>query len=378
MTTALIAGPAAGGVFDRIGHVHGIEADRSNVALLVGAHDGLYRLRESGEIERLSALKHDFMGLASGSEGALFASGHPTGGGNLGLLRSDDGGASWRKLSDGHEGPVDFHYLAVSPSAPNVLYGIHHGLQRSGDGGVTWQRIAEAPNKLFHLAVSSVDPDRLYAATRQGLLRSDDQGRSWLPAHGAQAPATFVSSASGEVTAFIVGQGLVQAKANATQWRVRANPFGGQVPTDIVVLGDKLVALTNAYKLLESRDGGTTWRVWGGERIPKSAAVQRGKALFEANCQACHGYRGMGETLVWDERANSLAPALDDSAHAWHHTDEQLVSTILNGLPQGSGRMVAWKEKLTPEQARDLVTYFKTLWGKRALECQGPKHMSCM
>lgn len=375
---ALAAGPAWSGVFDRIGHVHGIEAAQSGDALLVGAHDGLYRLRANGEFERVTAVKHDFMGLVSGAGGVLYASGHPADGGNLGFLGSEDDGVTWRKISDGHQGPVDFHYLAVSPTKSKVIYGIHGGLQRSGDGGQTWQQIAEAPNKLFYLAVSSISPDRLYAATRQGLLRSDDQGRSWLPAHRAQAPATYVAAANGKITAFIVGQGLVQAEENGTEWKILSNPFGGQVPIDVATLGGNLVALTNAYKLLESGDGGVTWRVWGGERIPESAAAQRGKALFEVNCQACHGYQGMGETLVWDERANSLAPALDDSAHAWHHTDENLVETILNGLPQGSGRMVAWKEKFSADQAGEIVAYLKTLWGTRAIECQGPKHMQCM
>lgn len=368
---------AWGGLFEKIGHVHAIEAGQSANELLIGAHDGLYVLRAEEGLKRIAAYQHDFMGLARTADGALLASGHPAGGGNLGLLRSDDSGRSWQKLSDGDGGPVDFHHLAVSSDA-QVLYGVYKGLQRSDDGGRNWQRIGVAPDKLFNLAVSSINPDRLYAATRQGLLRSDDQGRSWLPAHSAQAPATYVRSENGQLTAFIVGQGLVTAKEDASEWRVIANPFGGQAPMDIAVVGNAQVALTSAQKLLESRDGGATWSAWGGEVVPSDPAAQRGKALFETNCQACHGYLGMGETLVWDERANSLAPALDDSAHAWHHTDEQLVETILNGSPQGSGRMVAWKEKLSADQAREIVTYLKTLWSARALECQGPKHMSCM
>lgn len=375
---ALTVTSAWGGLFDKVGHVHAIETGSSPDELLVGAHDGLYRLNAAGALERLSESKHDFMGLARGSRGELYASGHPEEGGNLGLLRSEDNGRTWRKLSDGHEGPADFHLLTVSSSSSQVLYGVHNGLQRSTDGGINWQRIGDAPDKLFHLAVSSVNPDRLYAATRQGLLRSDDQGKSWLPAHIAKAPATYVGSKGGRVTTFIVGQGLLTADESGSEWRVIANPFGGQVPVDMAAVGDKLAALTNALKLLESGDGGRSWQAWAGSSSNTSDATTRGKELFEANCQACHGYRGMGETLVWDERANSLAPALDDSAHAWHHTDEQLVNTILNGLPQGSGRMVAWKEKLNPEQVHDIVAFLKSLWGPRALECQGPKHMSCM
>jgi len=72
-----------------------------------------------------------------------------------------------------------------------------------------------------------------------------------------------------------------------------------------------------------------------------------------------------------------MAPPLNDFAHAWHHTDAGLVKTILEGSPRKS-RMIAWKELLQPEDARDIVAYIKTLWSKWALDCQGPKHMQCM
>lgn len=366
------------GLFDSLGHVHAIAAGAQVSSLLIGAHDGIYRLEDDGGLDRVSQPRYDFMALAAAPGGVLYASGHPARGGNLGLVRSDDGGRTWSKVSDGLDGPVDFHYLAVSPSDGRVLYGVFKGLQRSADGGRSWERIGEAPQNLFHLAVSSVDPDRLYAATRQGLLYSYDQGRSWWPAHPDQAPATYVHADGGQVIAFIVGQGLTTKAEAASKWKVLANPFGGQVPVDLAQVGEREVALTNALKLLESRNGGSTWSAWGGDTQPEQPAARRGKALFEVNCQPCHGYRAMGETLVWDERANSLAPALDDSAHAWHHTDKQLVATILDGLPQGSGRMVGWRGRLSTDQARDIVAYLKTLWGPRALACQGPKHMQCM
>jgi mono/diheme cytochrome c family protein len=68
------------------------------------------------------------------------------------------------------------------------------------------------------------------------------------------------------------------------------------------------------------------------------------------------------------------APALDDSTHAWHHTDDDLVKTILEGSSR-EPRMQAFKGVLGESDARDIVTYMKGLWGRRALACQGPKHM---
>jgi len=111
---------------------------------------------------------------------------------------------------------------------------------------------------------------------------------------------------------------------------------------------------------------------------PESAA--RGAGLYEKYCQSCHGASGAGEPAIpWSVRLPEYhsAPALDDSQHAWHHSDEQLAKMIMEGSGR-SARMQAWKQLLSSQDASDLVAYIKSLWGHRALECQGPKHMSCM
>ena len=72
------------------------------------------------------------------------------------------------------------------------------------------------------------------------------------------------------------------------------------------------------------------------------------------------------------------APALDDSAHAWHHSDANLVQAILEGFEKQGGRMPGWKETLSGEQAEDIVAYFKSLWSFRSFACQGARHMACM
>lgn len=113
---------------------------------------------------------------------------------------------------------------------------------------------------------------------------------------------------------------------------------------------------------------------------PDVESAKRGQALYETYCQACHGAQGVGEPVIpWSIRLPGYysAPALDDSQHAWHHSDEQLAHTILEGSPR-SDRMPGWKQLISHQDALDLVAYIKSLWGARALECQGPKHMSCM
>lgn len=68
---------------------------------------------------------------------------------------------------------------------------------------------------------------------------------------------------------------------------------------------------------------------------------------------------------------------LDETSHAWHHSDEQLVETILEGL-QRTDRMPPRKGLLSRSEAHQLVAYIKSLWSPRIIACQGPAHMSCM
>lgn len=108
--------------------------------------------------------------------------------------------------------------------------------------------------------------------------------------------------------------------------------------------------------------------------------ITRGKKLYTWYCQSCHGIDGVGgQPIPWSIRRPDyiVPPALDDSQHAWHHSDENLIQTILEGSPRTS-QMPAWKSVLSKRDAADLVAYMKSLWSDQALSCQGPKHMSCM
>jgi len=116
-----------------------------------------------------------------------------------------------------------------------------------------------------------------------------------------------------------------------------------------------------------------------GKRPDKNSAL-KGKEIFETYCQTCHGNLGIGEPAApvsIRDPSYFVAPALDHTQHAWHHTDEDLIKFILEGSKR-TQRMPAWKKVLSKNDVRHLVDYIKSLWDSRSLECQGPKHMSCM
>ena len=75
------------------------------------------------------------------------------------LLRSDDGGVTWRTIAP----PPDTDVVTVSPVDHQLLYAAGEGgVFRSEDGGDTWQRVSELGGQWTILEVSPPDPTTLY------------------------------------------------------------------------------------------------------------------------------------------------------------------------------------------------------------------------
>ncbi|GMR08427.1 MAG: hypothetical protein BMS9Abin26_1432 [Gammaproteobacteria bacterium] len=371
---------------DNIRNIYAIAVHPQDSArLLLATKTGLYVTTKNNEAEPLARLGDRLISLAvsPGKNSTLYASGSPAIGGNLGLLSSNDSGKTWKQLSRGANGPVGFRHLIISRSDPKTIYGTYQGLQVSRDGGKNWQQVAPLPPNLYALAVSAKDPLLLYAGTKKGLYVSRDGGKSWNDPYGFDLPVTMVNTLStGRVYTFVVGRGLLRGQEGKTEWVPVNNKLGAQVLTQLIATPDKkdqLYALNHVGKILSSQDGGKNWqRIVSGQKTLTKAA-ERGKTLFKANCQKCHGINGVGENYSKESLANRkyrMAPPLDYSAHGWHHADVDIMKTILNGAPENK-RMIAWKKTLSEKDVSDLLAYIRSLWDKRALDCQGPKHMKC-
>lgn len=249
-----------------VSHIHGIAVDPTDPArLLLATHYGVYRTAPDGTAERVSDDRSDYMGFTPhpSDPDVFYASGHPAGGGNLGFIASEDGGRGWEQISEGVNGPVDFHAMDVSAADPDVIYGLYGGIQVSRDGGKTWQ-IAGAPQAdVFDLGASATNPDIVYAATRDGLMVSGDRAETWMPAFNVKQPATMVQAASdGTVYAFVVGTGLIKTKEPGLAWETVNNDFDDRIllhlaadPAD----ADRLFAVTRQGEILASTDGGRHW-----------------------------------------------------------------------------------------------------------------------
>ncbi len=115
-----------------------------------------------------------------------------------GIFRSTDGGATWKKLTNGLPGATGRIGLAVYPKNPKIVYAVVQsyeggtmdidsplskmgGVFRSEDGGDSWKRMSALDPRPFYFSQIRVDPEddqRVYVLGFM-LHVSEDAGRTW-------------------------------------------------------------------------------------------------------------------------------------------------------------------------------------------------------
>ncbi len=90
---------------------------------------------------------------------------------------------------------------------------------------------------------------------------------------------------------------------------------------------------------------------------PLVADVNRGKAVYERNCLACHGAGGWGD----GPQAASLrvAPANFHRFTSFLKSDEELLRTIEHGIVFSP--MHSWLGQLTEGEMQDVLAYIRLL-----------------
>jgi photosystem II stability/assembly factor-like uncharacterized protein len=251
-------------------HFHGIAFARAGSAeLILPTHHGIFAVDSKGGVTAGSIVQ-DFMGFSPDPADPLsyYASGHPAGGGNSGFLKSSDGGGRWKQISEGVNGPVDFHQMDVSPADPKTIYGGYGQIQVSHDGGNSWSIAGTPPEGLIAIAASGLKSGTLYAATKGGLEVSADGGAVWQNLAFAGEPVSAIKSGPQRMLlAFVVGRGLMRAdETKPADWTLLSNSFGEAYPLHLAInpKDSKHLALTTQNNdVLESRDGGASWAAFG-------------------------------------------------------------------------------------------------------------------
>lgn len=251
-----------------ITHGHGLAVDTGDSnKVYIATHHGLLVLKNDRDLYAVGESNDDYMGFSPNIKDAnvFFASGHPESGGNIGFQKSEDGGFTWKKISDGLDGPVDFHALTVSPINPNLIYGWYQGnLQRSVDGGKTWKKFSTSAT-LVALIADTQDENIVYAASPQGLFESKNQGESWERIVEGFVSAVAIHPKDNKI--MIVAsekQGFAKTIDKGNTWEKIDQDFGGDSPLFLAFDHNNpatLYLLTEKNSIYKSMNAGNTWGI---------------------------------------------------------------------------------------------------------------------
>jgi hypothetical protein len=241
-------------------HVHGLGVNPTDGDLYIATHNGLWRARTGQtKAKRVGDLQHDLMGFTVVGPDRFLASGHPALRDDLppqlGLQRSTNAGETWDTVS--LLGAADLHVLRAAQSR---VYGVDSGtgaFVTSADGGRTWQQ-RTPPAAVVDLAIAPRDSTRVVAATRAGLLSSNDTGRTWRPLRrGLTGLLAWPKAAA---LYLVAADGVVWRSTDGGRDFDRVG-FVGTEPEAFAANGQReLYAAVHGGTVLVSTDGGAHWQ----------------------------------------------------------------------------------------------------------------------
>jgi photosystem II stability/assembly factor-like uncharacterized protein len=184
-----------------------------------------------------------------------------------GVWKSTDGGLIWKPIFD-EQNIASIGSIAVAPSDPNVLYvgtgeanirgnvQAGNGIYKSIDAGKTWKHVWKTEGQIGQMIVHPANADIAFAAvlgkafgpnTDRGVFRTTDGGKTWRQVlfHDADTGASDVCFDPTNPNILFAGM-----------WQARRRPweFSSGGP---------------GSGLYFSRDGGDSWKRFGGAGVAK-------------------------------------------------------------------------------------------------------------
>lgn len=206
-------------------HVHGLGIDPDDSSILyIATHGDFYHSISGSPPVKVDKTRADYMAFNAPpvSGVPLYASGHPITGGNTGLIKSTDGGATWQIVSKVIEPPADFHAMTISKQNPDIIIGFDsaaRGLFKSTDAGNTWESL-DYPEYISALAFSPIDSKTIFAGTGNGIFKSVDGGKIWSPLGHYKGLTVYALSFDDEGALFASVEtfGLVRSDDYGNSW----------------------------------------------------------------------------------------------------------------------------------------------------------------
>jgi photosystem II stability/assembly factor-like uncharacterized protein len=278
---------------------------------------------------------------------------------NYGILKSTDGGTTWR-LSNQGLGSYTHRAVAVDPLHPNIVYvgSWSGGVSKSVDRGAHWTTMNNGLGNtaIEDLVLDPINPEQLYVATTAGVFKSPDGGASWM-AYSKGLPIVQIENfecllvlPSGPTELFLgTSQGLFKHARNASEWEM-INGVAREVHIIALAYEPKshlLYAGTIKHGLLRSRDGGNSWAPLSG-RIEKRwvsdlALDPQHPGVLYASTRGNGVFKSDDEGVTWREMNTGL-PVKDIRSLAIDPKHPEIVyaGTTIDGLLKTRNGGDAW------------------------------------
>ena len=291
---------------------------------------------------------------------------------DLGVYRSDDAGATFRRVLKAHfEGNdatrASGDILVSAPGAPETVYACPVGLgpQRSDDFGLTWRDLGLHDVYPRDFVVDRSDPRRLWlvaaphravrGGTRDfaaGLWRSDDTGTSWQCLDTADIPKEFVQDPVDPALLhgiFEKPPQLRRSRDGGRSWEPYANPEILPPPRGARDDGTYGAIAAGPDFVVVGANGGTFYRLDAGSdtwrRLPRPS-IRQGDWYaaetqpIESHFGAALGFVGIvpGKPDLWlftDWYACYLS---DDAGASWDLAIDGIEMTVLHCVAQDPSR----------------------------------------
>ena len=188
----------------------------------------------------------------------------------FGVLRSDDEGKSWVGLNETLP-TTDIAAFARHATFPGTFYVVlrEQGIYRSQDAGETWKRMDTGPGapirQIFHSDMpGSMQSGWLFAATTDGVRRSMDCFCGWRPTGtlvtGAVRAVTWDRRTPEHVYA-ATSDGVFRSEDGGENWKLVSSDR--PVKTALAVAASGVLYGAEAGRVLRSTDRGRTWEPLG-------------------------------------------------------------------------------------------------------------------
>lgn len=210
--------------------------------------------------------------------------------GGVGIVKSTDGGRTWREINDGLRN-LYVGTLFMHPEDPEVLlagtgnnqYHADNGVYLTTTGGDSWVQTLRGEN-ITSVEFAASDPDVAYAGSVDAVHRSSDGGRTWTRMSGGRGgwgppgvragfPIDFQADPRDPDRLFVNNYGggnFVSADGGRT-WAIASDGYTGAQVRDIAVSENGRVMAAARSGIYASEDRGETWT---GFSYPPAASME--------------------------------------------------------------------------------------------------------